>query len=75
MARCAWIKVNSEQCPYDDNGSGYCNDHEGVECCMCGAQATHECGVTTHNLLCYAPVCGSCQTEHENKCHAVGSVL
>ena len=40
----------------------YCAEHFGLQCCSCGAQATHSCD-ETFSLVCGAPLCDDC--EHE----------
>jgi len=73
MATCIWINANAEQCQSDaQEGSFFCGDHDGVVCYDCGVQATHECGVTTNGLLCSVNLCGGCQIDHVEKCHAEG---
>ena len=75
MSRCVFIEANGSQCPYDANDtSDYCNDHDGLECVRCGSQATHECGVTTHNLLCSAYLCDVCHATHVSEDHVAGEI-
>ena len=37
-----------------------CEQHEKVKCCVCGAQATHECD-HTGQFVCGAPLCDNCE--------------
>ena len=41
-------------------GSDYCHDHAGKQCCVCGEQASHECN-HTGQFVCGAPMCVNCE--------------
>lgn len=49
--------------PCNEEGEPYCPEHDGVKCCSCGEQATHECAVTMTQFVCGYPLCDNC--EHE----------
>ena len=44
-----------------DTDKEYCEQHEKLRCCKCGAQATTECDATILGLMCGMPLCGSCK--------------
>ena len=49
------------QCRHDTvKGSGYCKQHHDKKCCVCGAQATHDCS-QTGIAVCGAPLCDNCE--------------
>lgn len=59
MAGCtfdiAWRGTCNAQCE-----DGLCATHSAVKCCVCGAQATHECA-HTGQFVCGAPLCNACE--------------
>ena len=40
--------------------SGFCANHVGKKCCVCGDQAANECN-HTGQFVCGAPLCGDCE--------------
>ena len=48
-------------CRHDTvKGSAYCEQHHDKKCCVCGAQATHDCSQTGIGV-CGAPLCDNCE--------------
>ena len=55
-------------------GSDYCEEHKGVECVSCGAQATHQCGETM-GLVCGYDLCDDCtHSTQSNGCNSGGEL-
>lgn len=52
----AWCGACGRPC---DDGSDICSAHKLERCCVCNAQATHECAYTGQ-FVCGAPLCDSC---------------
>jgi hypothetical protein len=53
-------------------GEDYCEEHKGLKCVSCGAQATYGCG-ETGGFVCGQPLCDDCEhTIHENGTNGMG---
>jgi len=61
--KCRFDKAWVGKCDKPADESGFCEEHKGVKCVSCGAQATHECP-ETGQFVCGAPLCDDC--EHTN---------
>ena len=65
--KCRFLIAWVGNCKQDaDDGSGFCEEHKGVNCSSCGEQADHTCS-ESGQLVCGAPLCGDCEhTTHED---------
>ena len=63
MEKCKFDKAWIGQCKNEADESGFCEEHKGIKCVSCGAQATHECG-ETGQFVCGAPLCDDCEHTH-----------
>lgn len=61
MGNCIYWPSWQNQCKAECEGD-ICTKHAAMKCCVCGAQATHECG-HTGQFVCGAPLCPNCE-EH-----------
>ena len=59
MNSCKFVMAWIGRCRSDCQGQ-VCEQHEKVKCCVCGAQATHECD-HTGQFVCGAPLCDNCE--------------
>lgn len=69
MNKCKFDMAWIGKC-FKDTNSKFCSKHEGIKCCICGKQATHECPETM-SLVCGFPLCDDpkCKAEHNYKAH------
>lgn len=58
--RCSFIIAWAGQCKSVADQSGFCEEHRGKKCDVCGKQATHECSYEGQ-FVCGAPLCDSCE--------------
>jgi hypothetical protein len=68
--QCKFNKVWIGKCGKPADESGFCEEHKGVKCCSCGAQATRECNETGW-LVCGAPLCDECKHNAHPEGHNV----
>ena len=54
--------------------NGWCNKHEKLKCCSCGAKATKDCEHTC-SLICGMPLCDTCGHSSEDDLHVTKEVL
>jgi hypothetical protein len=58
--KCRYKRAYSlTNCNQEADKSGFCKEHKGKKCCVCGEQATHECNYTGQ-FVCGYPLCDNC---------------
>ena len=60
MGSCTFGLAWRGQCKATCEGS-VCTQHAAVKCCVCGGQATHECGDHIGQFVCGMPLCKNCE--------------
>jgi hypothetical protein len=71
---CRFDKAWVGKCGKEADESGFCEEHKGIKCVSCGAQATRECPETI-GLVCGAPLCDDCEhTIQSNGCNSCGEL-
>ena len=69
---CHFDKAWVGKCEAEADESGYCEEHRGIKCVSCGAQATRECPETM-GLVCGELLCDDCEhTIQSNGCNSGG---
>lgn len=58
--KCIFDLAWTGPCKQETVNGEYCKNHSVTKCCVCGEQATHECG-ETFMLVCGAPLCDNCE--------------
>jgi len=61
---CPYVPAYSNRCNRLKGESGFCSQHTGIKCCVCGKQATNECN-ETGQFVCGARLCDDCEGYRE----------
>lgn len=58
--KCRYIPAYSSACGAPADDTGICDKHQGIKCCVCGAQSTNQCNYTGQ-FVCGAELCDDCE--------------